>query len=225
MIDNYANIAVAPEKEYRAVRNSMSEGGKEWPAGRLTAEEHIQRDRETFTRLLKLAVADSSAQSLDTGEEFSRLIPVLCACFSREELVQLVGEQLTAKILEIHRLEMLQNLFLESELQQALRAFNEAGIPLILFKGPVLAHTIYSQAPLRTYHDVDALIHPGDLPQAHELLVEMGYSYYEEFQANAVDKGRTGYNYVLARPNSWLEVLIELHTAPHSSEIGTQFES
>src|SRR5207253_318808 len=31
-------------------------------------------------------------------------------------------------------------------------------------------------------------------------------------------------NFTLQRADSWLEVLIELHTAPHESEIGTDFD-
>src|ERR1700716_3253789 len=113
VIVNYAGLELTPGKGRRAEQSSLSEGRKDLPGGCLTTEEHIQRDREIFSRLLKLAVADtaaSPAQSLNTSEEFSRLIPILCARFSREELVQLVGEQLAAKILEVHRLEVLQNL-------------------------------------------------------------------------------------------------------------------
>jgi hypothetical protein len=83
---------------------------------------------------------------------------------------------------------------------------------------------VYPKANLRTYHDIDAFVHPHDLPRAGELLAELGFSFYEEYRANALDETRTGYNYILKHPNSWLEVLIELHTAPHSSDIGTHFD-
>jgi len=191
-------------------------------------EECTQIDRQILAHVLKQGLADSFAEgktiNLNSNQELSRMIPIICAYFSHQELVHLVGREATNKILEMQRAEMLQNLFLEDELRKILHAFNKADIPLMLFKGAALAHTIYLQAHLRTYHDIDALIHPQDLSRAHDLLTQMGYTFYEEFEINAIDSERVGYNYILKRPDSWLEVLIELHTAPHTSEIGTTFD-
>ena len=194
----------------------------------LSTKQYIENDKKAFTILLKLIVANTSTEdqtvNLDTNEELLRLIPVLCVYFSRQELIQLVGEKLTTRMLELNRLETAQNLVLERELQNVLRAFNEAHISVLLFKGPALAYTVYPEAYLRTYHDVDVLIRPDDLPRAQELLLQMGYTFYEEYRANVTNSKRTGFNYILARSDSWLEIPIELHTAPHPSEIGTDFE-
>lgn len=187
-----------------------------------------QNDKTALARLIKLTLADVEAQQqkldLQTNEELPRLIPIVCSYFSHEELIQLVGEQIAAEMLALYRTEALQNIFLESELQHLLRAFNTAHIPLLLMKGPALAYTVYPEAHLRSYHDIDALIHPEDVGRARELLIGMGYSFYEEYRANVIDEARTGYNFLLKHPDSWLEVLVELHTAPHLSEIGTQFD-
>ncbi len=145
----------------------------------LSTKQYIENDKKAFTILLKLIVANTSTEdqtvNLDTNEELLRLIPVLCVYFSRQELIQLVGEKLTTRMLELNRLETAQNLVLERELQNVLRAFNE-------------------------------------------------YTFYEEYRANVTNSKRTGFNYILARSDSWLEIPIELHTAPHPSEIGTDFE-
>lgn len=187
-----------------------------------------QTDKQALARLLRLSVADVLAQGqsidLERDEELPRLIPILCAHFSREELALLIGEKATGKLLDIQLTEVLQNLYLEGELRKILHAFNEANIRLMLFKGPALAYTVYPEAHLRTYHDIDALIHPGDLRAARNLLTSMGYKFYEEYRADALSREPTGYNFSLERADSWLEVLIELHTAPHESEIGTDFD-
>ncbi len=194
----------------------------------LAIEESVQSDKRVFARLLKLGLASDVAQGktikLDGNEEWPRIIPVLCNYFLREELVELLGEQMASQMLKMHRTETLQNLYLEAELQKVLRAFNQEDIPFLLLKGAALAHTIYPRPDLRTYHDIDAMIHPRDLDRAHELLVGMGYMPYEEFRADAIDKNRTGYHYILRRSDTWLEVLIELHTAPHAGEIATAFD-
>src|SRR6266567_3781118 len=191
----------------------------------LMTQEYIQRDKTVFAQFLKYISAEARARNqllnLASTEELPRLIPVLCDYFSRAELIELVGERSTNEIMKMHRLEMLQNLFLENELQRILIAFDEAHIPLMLFKGPVLAYTIYPKPHLRTYHDLDALIQPGDVVHAQDLLAQMGYSFYDEYRADTVDEERTGYHFSLQAPGSPFAVIIELHTAPHASEIGT----
>ncbi|HLI07676.1 MAG TPA: nucleotidyltransferase family protein [Ktedonobacteraceae bacterium] len=188
----------------------------------------LERDRQTFRQFLRIGIADVLARGetidLDINEEFPRLIPVLCSYFTGEELTQLIGREMAARFFALYRLEIVQNLFLESELQKVLHAFNEAGIAVILMKGPVLAHAFYPRPQLRTYHDFDMLIHPQDLSCAHDLLLALGYKFYEEFRANVINEKRTGYNYMLKRDDSWLEVLIELHTAPHADEDATVFD-
>lgn len=194
----------------------------------LANEKCVEHDKETFTQLLRLIVSEYSSRrqtiNLDTNQELSRLIPILCSFFSPEELVELVGDKLTNDMLHIFRLEILQNMFLERELEEVLQAFNSASIPLILIKGPVLAHTIYPEAHLRTYHDIDTLIQPCHIDAARKLLTHMGYVFYNEYRADAFDEQRTGYNYSLKQDDIPFPVLIELHTAPHSSEIGALFQ-
>jgi len=185
-------------------------------------------DREAMVSLLKRGSVGSFAQhqtiDLETNQELPRLAPVLCALFPPAELADLLGKELAAQMLNIYQLEMVQNLFLEHELQTFLRAFHQAHIPLILLKGPVLAYTAYPEPHLRTYHDIDALIQPHDLPRARDLLEQQGYEFYEEYRSNLADSNRAGYNFLKKHTDSWLEVLIELHTAPHPSEIGTRFD-
>jgi Uncharacterised nucleotidyltransferase len=225
MIDNCVS---SPDVQGRPVEGDSQDDGEQLAKGRVAAEEHIQSDKQAFVHLLKLGLADrltaGKTINLDANEELSRIIPVLCTYFSREELIELFGKKATASFFEMYRAEMLQNLVLEGELQQLLHAFNQANIPLILFKGPALAYTVYPKPHLRTYHDIDALIQPADLGRAHELLGELGYKSYEEYRANALDKERTGYNYTLKRPDSWLEILLELHTAPHAGEVTSVFD-
>jgi len=194
----------------------------------LHTNSHQAEEKRALRYLLQLAVGSMHVRgesiNLDTNEELPRLIPVLVAHFSQEELAELAGKQVAARMLEMYRTETLQNLFLEAELQHVLQAFHAADIAIILFKGPALAYTVYPQPHLRTYHDLDMLIHEEDLPRARALLVNIGYTFYEEFRSNVINDRRRGYNFTLKAADSWLEVLIELHTAPHDSDIGMEFD-
>lgn len=219
----FSSLQTVPEKEGIDGAGEVQE-----PPPANTLNDALERDRQTFRQLLQVGVADVLARGesidLDSSEEFPRLIPVFCSYFTKEELTRLIGQEMAARFFALYRVEMLQNLFLESELQKTLHAFNEAGIAVIFMKGPVLAYTLYPRPQLRTYHDFDMLIHPSDLARAHDLLVSMGYTFYEEFRANVINEKRTGYNYILKQADSWLEVLIELHTAPHADEDDTVFD-
>ncbi len=193
-----------------------------------TTSSSILDDKDALARLLRPGLDDlrihGRAIDLNTNEELARLAPLLCSCFSQDELAQLFDAQVAADMLSVYHTEMLQNLYLEHALQDILRVFNEAKIPLLLFKGPVLAHHYYAQPRLRTYHDIDALISPADLERAGDLLLRQGFTFYEEFRSNVTDETRSGYNYLLKPGDSWLEILVELHTAPHASEIGSRFD-
>lgn len=215
----------------RVVHDNTAEDIVEWRGehsvnGHLTSAQTIQQDKEALARLLTSGVSAASikgqAFDLEQSEELLRLLPVICAYFSQKELARLVGKELAARFLDMYRLETLQNLFLERELQHILHVFNEQHVPFLLFKGPALAYTVYPKASLRTYHDIDLLIRPADLAMARDALASMGYEYYEEFRANAIDSKRAGYNFRLQQSDSWLEVLVELHTAPHPAQ-GSEF--
>jgi Uncharacterised nucleotidyltransferase len=225
---SHSYFQLQSDREYVSGQSRLPESVEKTAERPLNTKQSIQDDKKALTTLLQVIVADTLTQDqtvdLDTNEELLRLIPVLCAYFSRQELIQSAGEKLTTRMLDLNRLEIAQNLVLERELQHVLHAFNEAHIPVLLFKGPSLAYTVYPEANMRTYHDIDILIRPDDLPRAHELLAQMGYTFYEEYRANVTNSKRTGFNYILARPDSWFEIPIELHTAPHPSEIGTDFD-
>lgn len=193
----------------------------------LHTNSYKEEDKRALRSLLRQVVRSANGKGdldLDSNEELPRLIPVLIAHFSQKELAELAGKRIAASMVEMYRTETLQNLFLEAELQRVLHAFQEANIAIILFKGPALAYTVYPQPDQRTYHDLDMLIHEDDLPRARDMLADMGYSFYEEFRSNVTDDRRRGYNFTLKPADSWLEVLIELHTAPHDSDIGMDFD-
>lgn len=51
----------------------------------------------------------------------------------------------------------------------------EAGVHVLLFKGPVLAELLYRRGEHRGFFDIDVLVAPGDLPRARETLLRLGY--------------------------------------------------
>lgn len=61
------------------------------------------------------------------------------------------------------------------ELLEVLRAFDQAGIPAMPFKGVVLGASAYGDLTARAAGDIDLLIHPSDLPEATRILEARNY--------------------------------------------------
>ena len=92
----------------------------------------------------------------------------------------------------LHRLRQLYyhgaacNMRIYRELAQVLRAFDAAGIPVILLKGAFLAEFVYENIALRPMGDIDLLLQKADLLRAHEVLLENGYSNSPKNMGNAI---------------------------------------
>jgi hypothetical protein len=69
----------------------------------------------------------------------------------------------------------MRNLALTGELVKAIRLFQEAGIPVLTFKGPVLAMQLYQELGLRQFADVDILVPQTYLTRAKLCLAEAGF--------------------------------------------------
>src|SRR6516164_2632125 len=68
------------------------------------------------------------------------------------------------------------NLLLAAELLRLLRSFNEGEVPVVAFKGPILAEAVYGDLSLREFCDLDLLIRVQDLTKAEDILLACGYT-------------------------------------------------
>jgi hypothetical protein len=62
------------------------------------------------------------------------------------------------------------------EIASITRRMAAQGLDVLVRKGGYLAYSIYPEAALREFNDLDLLIHESDREQARALLVEMGYA-------------------------------------------------
>jgi len=76
---------------------------------------------------------------------------------------------------EHFRTNSLRNLVLTAELRRILTVFDSHGVPVIPYKGPVLAAFAYGNLTLRQFVDLDVLVHKQDIPRAKGLLASIGY--------------------------------------------------
>ena len=70
----------------------------------------------------------------------------------------------------------LQNAHLSGELVRIIGSFSKNGIDAIAAKGPVLAVLAYGEVSMRTFMDLDLLVHSSDLTRATRILISDGYA-------------------------------------------------
>ena len=86
-----------------------------------------------------------------------------------------VPEAILAQLRDHFHTNAQRNLFLVGELLKILRLFEMQRIPVIPFKGPVLAASVYSNLALRECGDLDFLVRKQDIVEARSLLLSAGY--------------------------------------------------
>lgn len=100
------------------------------------------------------------------------------------------------------------SLLLVQQLADMVERLGQQGIPVVPFKGPALAESLYGNAALRECVDLDILIRRRDVPEAIRTLVSAGYADIKQLKP-----GRQGayistqYEYPLLSPSG---ILLEL---------------
>jgi hypothetical protein len=120
---------------------------------------------------------------LEGGVDWNRLIVLARRHFVTQLLYWHLSERVrnvapTAFMQELQRdfrARVDRNLSLAGELLRLLSLFETDGIPVIAFKGPVLAVNVYKNIALRTFDDLDILLQKHDLARAMNVLASAGY--------------------------------------------------
>jgi hypothetical protein len=120
------------------------------------------------------------------------------------------------------------NLFLTGELLRLLSIFETHGIPVIPYKGPALAASVYGGLALREFGDLDILVKRHHVPKAKEVLVSMGYQAeqpgYRLTRAQEADYFRSHNLHTFTRSDG--KSIVELHweivSRSYSFSLGTE---
>jgi Uncharacterised nucleotidyltransferase len=102
------------------------------------------------------------------------------------------------------------NLRLTAELVKLSRLFESQSIPMLSFKGPILAQIAYGNLALRQFLDLDILVAEADVVRASELLVSQGYQPH----FTLTDRQQTVYAKLREEHSFWHEekqLCVDLH--------------
>src|SRR5260370_39215060 len=112
------------------------------------------------------------------------------------------------RLYELSKSSIFLNLSFAADLFRVLEIFNAAGIPVVLYKGPVLAAQAYGDPSLRVFSDLDLILPHRDAAHACALLVERGFQ--SEIPLAAVFSGKVPGQFLFTRQGS--RTILELHT-------------
>ncbi len=104
------------------------------------------------------------------------------------------------------------NLFFTRELLKLLALMEENGIRAVAYKGPVLSASAYGNVVLRSFVDLDILVHEQDILRAKDLLLTRGFRTLTQLtkaQEEVHLRSRGQKDIVLVRPD--LPISVELH--------------
>ncbi len=79
------------------------------------------------------------------------------------------------RLVSLARNSAMVNLALVAELHRLLDDLDASAIPVVPYKGPALAASLYGNFTLREFRDLDLLVRPSDVPRIQELLMRRGY--------------------------------------------------
>ena len=104
-----------------------------------------------------------------------------------------------------------QHLVAVQELERLLDAFDEAGVPVIPLKGPVLAETLYRDPACRPLTDLDALVPPAQASAAIEVLRRLGYRHLGHERTLAYEQAHAGAACFVPAASSAARLPVDLH--------------
>jgi hypothetical protein len=146
---------------------------------------------------------------------------ILLAAASRHGILYLLYRNLTRHsslvnnvfLKKLHALVFQGNtdsLFYTSTLLKLIQIFNQEDIPVTPFKGPVLSQILYNNPAIRTYGDLDILVHRQDVHRASQLLIRMGYTPEISLNEREVSLYINTEDNIIFRQND-SQALVELH--------------
>lgn len=88
----------------------------------------------------------------------------------------LLPKRVSARLAKSYRENLNRNMFLTGRLLEIVRHFDANELPVLPFKGPLLAATAYGDISYRNYVDLDILVEPKKVGRAIELLKGLNYT-------------------------------------------------
>ncbi|MGH9971336.1 MAG: nucleotidyltransferase domain-containing protein [Pyrinomonadaceae bacterium] len=139
------------------------------------------------------------------------VMPLVCR--SLDSFAEAVPKEILQRLHNDFFAHARRNLFYTGELLKLLASMEEHGIKAVPYKGPVLSASAYGSVVLRTFIDLDILVHERDILRTKELLLSRGFhtvkTQLTRAQEEARLRSRDQKDIVFVHPG--LPIRVELH--------------
>jgi hypothetical protein len=139
----------------------------------LCAVAGAELSREQIERIASLDFTAVDWQEFMRLAEHHGIIPL--AARNLMEHARGLPEGIDATLRSSYELNLKRGLWFAAELGRIVRNFDLQGLPVMPFKGPVLAQSVYGDPGLRSFSDLDLMISSADFERAKHTLAEIGY--------------------------------------------------
>ena len=169
-----------------------------------TRRDRTERQREILSLGLDWNYLIKSARN-------HRMVPLLHRTLT-SHYRDLVPDDFLNELIRSNLLNAKRNIILANELIHVIMCLEDNGIPVMPFKGPVLAMSAYGGLFLRQFDDLDILIPPSKIGEADKLLHSLGYkedqlhSRISEAQKSAMQKYQHHHHFYCPAKKVHLEV-------------------
>ncbi len=167
-------------------------------------------DLRTVERIKLLLQQPLNWKSVFRHADDHGVMPLLCR--SLNNFPQAVPQEILKQINSDFSVHARRNLLFTKELLRVLALMEQNEVRAVAYKGPVLAASAYGNVVLRTFVDLDILVHERDILRAKELLISANFRPLVELskaEEEAHLKSRDEKDIVFAHPQ--LPIRIELH--------------
>jgi hypothetical protein len=107
--------------------------------------------------------------------EYYDILPLVAHNLVTQSPTNHLPQSVLERLNRAYSIVLYSNMYLSTELEQVIAAFNKYNIPTIVLKGTVLAELLYENLALRSVKDVDLLVPLNQVSTAISLLIDLGY--------------------------------------------------
>ncbi|MBE9004352.1 nucleotidyltransferase family protein [Fortiea sp. LEGE XX443] len=136
-------------------------------------------DEKNAIKIKKLLQEQINWQFLLEIAAYHKVLPLLFLNISKFGS-QSIPINILNSLREYYYLNTQRSLLMASKLVNILNIFDENGIPVIPFKGPILAATAYGDVSRRSFGDLDLLVHPKNFIKTKQILIAKGFEPYAD---------------------------------------------
>jgi Uncharacterised nucleotidyltransferase len=162
-----ATSALQPEQQ-------LSSSSQSFEYQLILACARCQPDIRALNQILDRASASIDWEEVIQASSMHSVLPLVYRSLS-EFVPQRIPKTVLSQLMKLYLMNCAHSQRLTLATQDLVKIFADHRIPLIVFKGPVLAEAIYGSINFRRFSDVDLLVREPDVPQVRQLLIDAGF--------------------------------------------------